>query len=292
MAARQEAARRRRLVQARIGAGIAGVVVIATVVLIVVASAGGSSQPVANASTGPKTCEWVNQLADLPTPSPGVSPSLPAGIKDVGTPATVVESSGYQVLTFDTNLGVIKVEMDLSKTPCTAASLAFLAGKGFYNNTSCHRLVNDIFALQCGDPSGEGSGGATYRFADENLPVGKLPSYHTGDVAMANTGQEASNGSQFFFLYDNSALDAKYTLWGKVIEGLDIVKKVAAAGDDGAFTGDNQPGGGHPKMKITFNSVTAGPVLGQSQVKPTTPAPATTPSTQASPTATTAVPSP
>ena len=91
--------------------------------------------------------------------------------------------------------------MDLSKTPCTAASLAYLASKGFYDNTACHRLVDGIFALQCGDPSGTGSGGATYRFDDENLPTGKLPAYHDGDVAMANTGQPGSNGSQFFFVY-------------------------------------------------------------------------------------------
>ena len=97
--------------------------------------------------------------------------------------------SGYQVFTFETNLGVIKVESDLSKTPCTAASIAYLASKGFYDNTSCHRLVPAIFALQCGDPAGTGAGGATYRFADENLPKDKLPAYHAGDVAMANQGQ-------------------------------------------------------------------------------------------------------
>jgi peptidyl-prolyl cis-trans isomerase B (cyclophilin B) len=274
MAARQAAARRRRLLQARIGAGVAGVVVVAAMVWIVVAMTSGGSTPSANTSAAPTACSWITDA--LPTPTPGASPSLPPGIKDVGTPPTDVPRSGYQVLTFETNLGAIKVEMNLAKTPCTAASLAYLAGKGFYDGTSCHRLVDSIFALQCGDPSGTGSGGATYRFADENLPKGKLPAYHAGDVAMANTGQPGSNGSQFFFLWDNSQLQADYTLWGKVIEGMDIVKKVAAGGDDGAFA--QQAGGGHPKVKITFNRVTVGPVSQESQVKPTTAEPTSTPS--------------
>jgi peptidyl-prolyl cis-trans isomerase B (cyclophilin B) len=290
MAARQEAARRKRLLQARIGGGIAGVIVLGAVIWIVVATAGGgSSQPAAGPS-GPAGCVW---FSDLPTPdptaSPGASPSLPAGIKDVGMPPTEVPHSGFQVLTFDTNQGVIEVEMDLSKTPCTGASMAFLANKGFYNNSSCHRLVDQIFALQCGDPSGTGTGGATYRFANENLPTGKLPTYHAGDVAMANTGQPDSNGTQFFFVYENSQLPADYSLWGHVIKGFDVVQKVAAGGDDGAFSQDSGgAGGGHPKIPLSFKSVTAGPVTTTSQVQPTTPPPATTPASAptAAPTAT------
>jgi peptidyl-prolyl cis-trans isomerase B (cyclophilin B) len=174
------------------------------------------------------------------------------------------------------------MEMDLSKTPCTAASIAYLANKKFYDNSSCHRLVQEIFALQCGDPSGTGSGGATYRFADENLPKDKLPAYHEGDVAMANTGQPGSNGSQFFFLWSNSTLQGDYSLFGRVIEGMDIVKKVAAGGDDGAFA--QQAGGGHPKIKFTFKTVRAGPVT-EFSVAPTPtaePSPAATPSASAS----------
>lgn len=274
MAARQDAARRKRLLQARIGAGVAGVVVIAAVAWIIVASTGGSSTPTAaGASPTPSECNWINSVPADPSAAPGATPSLPAGIKDVGTPPTKVPRSGFQVLTFTTNEGVIKVEMDLSKTPCTSASLAYLAEKGFYNNSSCHRLVDGIYALQCGDPSGTGSGGATYSFANENLPTGKLPTYHAGDVAMANTGQPNSNGSQFFFLYDNSQLPADYSLWGHVIEGFDVVKKIAAGGDDGAFA--QQAGGGHPKIPLTFTTVTAGPVSPQSVAPATTPPPAT-----------------
>lgn len=267
MAARRDAAQRKRRLQARIGAGAAAVVVLAAVVWIIVAASGGNPQPSAN--TGPTSCVWTNEFANVPSPSP-----LPAGIKDVGTPPTDVPRTGFQVLTFDTNLGPVKVEMDLSKTPCTAASMAYLAGKGFYDNTSCHRLVTDIFALQCGDPSGTGSGGATYRFDDENKPTNKLPAYHDGDVAMANTGQPGTNGTQFFFVYGNTPLQGDYSLWGKVIAGMDIIKKVAAGGDDGAYA--QQAGGGHPNTPITFTKVTVGDIT---PVSVASPAPAATPST-------------
>jgi peptidyl-prolyl cis-trans isomerase B (cyclophilin B) len=281
MAARQDAARRKRLMQARIGAGVAGVVVIAAVVWIVVSATGGSSgnTAAAGASPTPSTCNYVDSVPAGPSAEPGATPSLPPGIKDVGKPSTDVPRSGFQTLTMNTNEGVIKVEMDLSKAPCSAGSMAYLASKGFYNNTSCHRLVDGIFALQCGDPSGTGSGGATYSFADENLPTGKMPPYHAGDVAMANTGQPVSNGSQFFFLYDTgSQLPANYSLWGHVIEGFNIVQKIAAAGNDGA----NGQGDGHPKLPLTFASITAGPITPQSVAPPTTPAPTTTSATPAS----------
>jgi peptidyl-prolyl cis-trans isomerase B (cyclophilin B) len=275
MAARAEAARRKRLLQAQIGAGVGVVVVIGLVVWIIMATSGGGSQPVANPSAGPAQCDWTVEFETSPSASP--APSLPPGIKDVGLPPTKPPQRGFQVVTMDTNHGVIKMEMDLSKTPCTAASIAHLANQKFYDNSTCHRMVAEIFALQCGDPSGSGSGGATYRFADENLPKDKLPAYHGGDVAMANTGQPGSNGSQFFFLWDNSTLPGNYSLFAKVFEGMDIVKKIAAGGDDGAFA--QEAGGGHPKIEIKFKTVRAGPVTESSSI----PAPTAAPSSSASP---------
>jgi peptidyl-prolyl cis-trans isomerase B (cyclophilin B) len=270
MAQRAEAARRKRMRNAYLGAGVAVVAVIGLVVWIVAATSDGGSQPVANPSAGPAQCDWTVEVDTSASPTP----SLPPGIKDVGLPPTQPPQRGFQVVTFDTNHGVIKMEMDLSVTPCTAASIAHLANQKFYDNTSCHRLVPQIFALQCGDPSGSGSGGATYRFNDENLPKDKLPAYHAGDVAMANTGQPGSNGSQFFFLWDNSTLQGDYSLFGKVFEGLDIVKKIGAGGDDGAF--EQQAGGGHPKIEIKFKTVRAGPVTETSVIPAATAPPAAT----------------
>jgi peptidyl-prolyl cis-trans isomerase B (cyclophilin B) len=282
MAARAEAARRKRVLQARIGAGVAAAVVLGAVIWIVVAASGSSST---QGATGTVACTWTDPFP-FETASPAVSGSataspsasasaapsgsasasasptsnrvLPPGIQDIGTPPTTVPNTGYQVITFDTNRGPIKMEMNLAKTPCTAASIAYLADKGYYNNSDCHRLVQTIFALQCGDPSGTGSGGVTYTVADENLPKDKLPAYHAGDVAMANTGQPNSNGTQFFFVYDNSQLQGDYSLFGRVVAGMDIIKAVAAGGDDSAF--EAQAGGGHPNLKLTLTKVTAGPV--------------------------------
>jgi peptidyl-prolyl cis-trans isomerase B (cyclophilin B) len=163
--------------------------------------------------------------------------------------------------------------------------MAYLASKGFYDNTSCHRLASSIYALQCGDPSGTGSGGPNYTFADENLPTGKLPAYHDGDVAMANTGQPVSNASQFFFVYGVGSLPGNYSLWGKVISGLDIIHTVAAAGDDES----NGQGDGAPLQKFTFTKVTVGPVTPTSAATPTSsgsatpePSPTAAPATTAS----------
>jgi len=252
MAARAETARRKRLLQARIGAGVAGALVLGAVIWIITAvSSGADNKPAASGNPGTATCEWTSEVD--PTASP--QPTLPPGVKNVGTPPTTVPSQGYQTMTVNTNLGVVKIEMDLSKTPCTAASFTYLASKKFFDNTPCFRLVPSIFALQCGAASN--TGGPTYRFADENLPTTRRPRYSDGEVAMANGGPN-TNGSQFFFLFgtidntETAPLQANYGVWGRVVEGMSIIKQVAAGG----FTGSADQGEGPPKKKLTINSVT------------------------------------
>jgi peptidyl-prolyl cis-trans isomerase B (cyclophilin B) len=296
MTARLESARRKKILQARIGGGVALVLVLGVIAWILVAATGDDSTPSAQPST-PSECVWIpNEFEPTETASAGASASAGRASSSADASATAEPAikkppanpprSGYQVVTFNTNLGAVKVEMNLTKTPCTAASLVSLAEQKYYDGTSCHRLVASIFALQCGDPTGQGTGGPGYRFADENLPKDKLPAYHAGDVAMANTGQEASNGSQFFFLWQNTTLQGDYSLFGRVIEGLDIVKKVADGGDDGAFEGQGQAGGGHPKTKFQIKTVTVGPVTPTSAAVattvPATSTASTTPSVSAS----------
>jgi peptidyl-prolyl cis-trans isomerase B (cyclophilin B) len=231
-----------------------------------------------SAAAGSSSCLWTPRpnppAAPTVTPSAG-SKATPSPTPSIGIPPNDVPRSGYQVITYNTNRGVIKVEMDLSRTPCTSASMANLVQAKFYDGTSCHRLVPSIYALQCGDPTGTGTGGPGYQFGDENLPKDKLPAYHAGDVAMANSGAD-TNGSQFFFVWNASNLPGDYTLWGHVLEGLDIVKAIGAGGDDGSDAQDpnSQGAGGHPKLKLTFTSVTISAVSPTSQVKPTTPPPA------------------
>jgi peptidyl-prolyl cis-trans isomerase B (cyclophilin B) len=263
MAIRAEAAKRRRRTQTIVAGTVAGVVLVGAIVFITIVATGddgkkGGPNAAASPSASAEDTSCVYRpLIDPSASSSGPPASLPAGVKDVGKPdAANIPRTGKEIMTMTTSLGVIKIEMDLTKVPCTAANFAFLAGKKFFDNTKCHRLVPSIGALQCGDPSGDGTGGPAYRYKDENLPVKNRPAYPEGAVAMANAGAD-TNGSQFFFVYKDSELQPQYTLLGRVTEGLDIIKKVAAAGDDGAFEPD--PGGGHPKTELLFQTVTVTP---------------------------------
>lgn len=254
MAERAAAARKRRQLQAGIGAGVALLLVVAGTVWLISAVTGDDTD---TGSTAGATCAWTEIPPDQRTPQ----------TKDVGLPPTNPPNSGTRTMTFDTNLGKITAKMDLSKVPCTAASFAHLAEKKFFDNTKCHRLVTEgLKVLQCGDPSAtgdgyretDGTGGPAYRFAEENLPTDKRPPYPAGVIAMANSGSPGSTGSQFFIVYGDSELDAAYTEVGTIVEGMDIVEQVGAAGHDNAFA--QQAGGGHPKKEVVINTLTMGEI--------------------------------
>jgi peptidyl-prolyl cis-trans isomerase B (cyclophilin B) len=149
---------------------------------------------------------------------------------------------------FFTTQGVITVKMLTAAAPCTTFSFRFLASQGYFNFTHCHRLTTEgIFVLQCGDPTGTGSGGPGYEFNDENLAGATYPA---GTVAMANAGPD-TNGSQFFFTWKNTTLAPDYTPFGTVIGGLGVLQKIAAAGDDQ----QNGPGDGYPDRYTAFLGV-------------------------------------
>lgn len=149
---------------------------------------------------------------------------------------------------FITTQGMITVRMLTDKAPCTTFSFRFLASGGYYNQTHCHRLtIQFIFVLQCGDPTGTGSGAPGYAFNDENLTGATYPA---GTVAMANAGPN-TNGSQFFFTWKDTTLAPDFTPFGTVISGLDVLQKIAAAGDDS----QNGPGDGYPNLFTEFRVV-------------------------------------
>jgi peptidyl-prolyl cis-trans isomerase B (cyclophilin B) len=138
--------------------------------------------------------------------------------------------------TFITNCGNIVVETVGDKAPQTLTALATLASKGFYNGTLCHRLTTQgLYVLQCGDPTVSASGGPVFNgkpwagIPDENLPVGQSITYPAGTIAMANSGKN-TNGSQFFFVYQDSALNPYYTVWGRITSGLETLRAIAAVG--------------------------------------------------------------
>ena len=169
--------------------------------------------------------------------------------RNVGLPPTKPDyKAGYRA-TIHTNRGDVVIDLLNSKATCTVNSFVYLAAKKYFNGTHCHRLTTiDPFVLQCGDPTGTGSGGPGYKFANENLAGAK---YTQGTVAMANSGPN-TNGSQFFIVYKNSKLAASYTPFGEVVKGLGIIQNVAKAGSNNA----NAAGDGHPKEKVVIESVT------------------------------------
>ena len=153
------------------------------------------------------------------------------------------------VTTITTNVGVITFNMDAGITPCTVNSMRSLAEQEYFDGTPCHRLTSQgIFVLQCGDPSGDGTGGPGYRFGDENLEGATYPA---GTVAMANSGP-GTNGSQFFLVYKDSQLPPDYTPFGRVSRGLDLLRKVAAAGSE-------PPGDGKPRRAVTIETLRTAP---------------------------------
>ncbi len=171
-----------------------------------------------------------------------------------GVPPVSPPHAGTATMTIVTNQGDIVIKTDRKATPCTVASFAYLGATKFFNNTPCHRLTTDgIFVLQCGDPTGTGSGGPSYTIPDENLPAnsdGSSINYARGTIAMANTGEPNSGSSQFFLVYKDSPLPPTYTKFGTVTKGLDILDKIAAAGVvDGSADG-------HPKLPVTIQSLT------------------------------------
>lgn len=147
-----------------------------------------------------------------------------------------------QKLNLNTTCGQISIALD-SKAPTTTKIMTNLAKDGYFDMTACHRITTSgLYVLQCGDPTATGSGSPGFKFADENLPNSNGSAafnYTRGTIAMANSGPN-TNGSQFFIVYNTSPLPPKYTVWGHVTSGLDVVDRIAAAGVQNGGT-DGKP---------------------------------------------------
>jgi len=223
---------------------IAGIVIAVALHLSSNASASSKSSPTASPSATPSLSPSASPTG--PVTSCTYTSSPPAS-RHVGLPPTKPDVKANYVATMKTNRGDVVIKLLNANAPCTVNSFVFLAGKKYFNNTQCHRLTTTgIYVLQCGDPTGTGSGGPGYKFNDENLAGAKYPA---STVAMANAGP-GTNGSQFFLVYKNTKLPPNYTPFGTIESGLSVIQKVAAAGTD-SKTGD-----GHPKEKVVIESVT------------------------------------
>ena len=142
-------------------------------------------------------------------------------------PTMIVDTKKTCTAEVETSLGTFKIQLFVNETPKTVNNFVFLSKQGFYEGIIFHRIIK-TFMIQTGDPTGTGSGGPGYRFADE-LPT--KHSYEPGIVAMANAGPN-TNGSQFFVCTgaDSKSLNQcpNYTQFGTVIEGMDLVLKIAS----------------------------------------------------------------
>ena len=221
-----EAARSRRLKIIGSAAAVAVVAVGGAVALVVTGKDDEST------AAGPK-CTYK------PAPQDGAD-------KGIGTPPSKPAYTGTVQSTVKTNRGDVVMQLFGEKAPCTVNSFAFLAQKGFFDKTPCHRLTTGgLNVLQCGDPKGTGSGGPGYQFANENTSGAK---YTEGTLAMAHSVQPDSNGSQFFLVHKDSELQPDYTVFGKITKGLDVIQKIAK-------DGSTPKGDGKPKKKVEIQSV-------------------------------------
>jgi len=162
-------------------------------------------------------------------------------------PKVVIDKQATYSAVLKTSEGDITISLFPDRTPVTANNFVFLASQGFYDGISFHRIIKD-FMVQTGDPKGTGQGGPGYKFDDE-LPV--VRSYTRGAVAMANAGPN-TNGSQFFIMtQDNDTLSKNYVIFGEVVEGFDVLDKIAATSVIAGPTGEKS----QPVTAPTINSV-------------------------------------
>jgi len=226
MARLAAAQRRRRRIQAAIGGALA-LVVIALGTSYLLGAFDEKPEPL----TLP-TCTWTSR-------------AITEGVEDTGLPPSDPPLTGIRTVEIETNRGEVEAVIDIASARCAAASLEFLAGSGFYNDTRCHKLDTTLYTLTCGSKNGTDNSSVSYQFPTEGLPrpalgqVSPAPtdpaadtssSYPRGAIVMTNVDVNAV-GSQFMIVYqDGSALPNEYTLVATITSGLELVEQVAAAG--------------------------------------------------------------
>ncbi|UVS78255.1 peptidylprolyl isomerase [Actinokineospora sp. UTMC 2448] len=214
----------------------------------------------------------VDVPASIPTelaPMPKRTTALPAKVdceyrteqgaapaKDVDAPpATGVSAQGTAAATIALGGGDVAVTLDRALAPCAVNNFVSLAKQGYYDDTTCHRLTTaeSLQVLQCGDPTGTGSGGPGYTFDDEVFPELE---YGRGMLAMANAGTgsdgNGTNGSQFFIVYGACEIPPNYTVFGSIdAASMAVVDEIAKAGT----VSEGMPGDGKPSAEVVISGV-------------------------------------
>jgi peptidyl-prolyl cis-trans isomerase B (cyclophilin B) len=217
------------------------VVGVSAIALALPGNGGGTPAAAGSTSTAPSSAAQSTAPSSASpstlhcTPAPAPNPQ-PQSYKTAPSPALAARATWDVLIT--TNCGDIRMKLDGKAAPQTVASFVFLARKGFFDKSPCQRLTTSgLYLLQCGDPTGTGTGGPGYSFGIENAP--KQGAYPAGTVAMGRTSSPTGNGSQFFLVYQDTALPTQgggYSIFGKVTKGLAILKALAQAGVAGGGT--------------------------------------------------------
>jgi peptidyl-prolyl cis-trans isomerase B (cyclophilin B) len=269
---RRAAKERKRRILTIVGSAVGAIVVIGAIVATIVVTTKDSGSQTASAAT--TTASPTSAAPSAPGQLPAFAapadlgancqypPSADKASKPTKPPRTgKVPTDPAQIsASMATNQGNLGLQLDNAKAPCTVNSFASLAQQGFFNDTPCHRLTTSegLSVLQCGDPTGQGTGGPGYQFANEyptnqfqpDDPKLQQPvTYPRGTLAMANAGP-GTNGSQFFLVYKDSQLPPNYTAFGTIDQtGLATLDKIAAAGTaDGGQDGK-------PKNDVQIKSI-------------------------------------
>jgi cyclophilin family peptidyl-prolyl cis-trans isomerase len=179
----------------------------------------------------------------MPPEIPAVDGSSPKTQRFDGPPPMVIDPAKRYSAELTTSKGSMTIALDAIAAPRTVNNFVFLARWHYYDGIVFHRIIPG-FMLQGGDPEGSGRGGPGYRFDDELPAPGR---YEIGSLAMANAGPH-TNGSQFFIVSgpDGAALPPSYSLFGKVVGGLDVIRAIESAGSRS----------GAPSEPVVIESVT------------------------------------
>ncbi|WEO98555.1 peptidylprolyl isomerase [Streptomyces sp. FXJ1.172] len=250
---RRTEARRKARLRNSVIASVLGVVVIGSVALYTTGALKNNDKKNTASDVTPSAAPTSKAPDPCAKPAAGSAKKL-SWKKE---PAMTIDASAKYTMKLATTCGDIGIDMKTAAAPHTVNSFAFLAAQGYFDHTKCHRLTTTgIYVLQCGDPQGTGMGGPGYTLPDENLKDKSLKgnTYPAGTVAMANTGQKHTGGSQFFLVYKDSPLPPQYTPFGTVSDaGMKVLQKIAAAGAQAA---DPTSGNTAPNATVVINKAT------------------------------------
>jgi peptidyl-prolyl cis-trans isomerase B (cyclophilin B) len=225
LAERRAAERRRKRRQRVIAGVVAGAVALGGIGVAAFAFLGGGEESPDRPQAGPET----SPSPDKPVACGAEAPRAAGEEKPMfdRPPRMQIDPETRYTAVMDTSCGTIELELFADRTPVTVNNFVFLAGEGFYDGLTFHRIIPD-FVLQGGDPAGDGSGGPGYQFEDEI--VDDLKFNEPFLLAMANSGED-TNGSQFFITTGEPRhLNGLHTIFGRVTKGKEAVRAIEAVG--------------------------------------------------------------